>query len=167
MPTYAKLPMMVITVESLPGCEKERLINGDVSIERELVATRTEESKEGSVRPKAHVICMLGRAEEIGPQISAVLFEHAIRAADFSPESLACEDMLAFTITWDIDDTGNITVRSIGRSVIHSCCKLSYDDVQDMMEDLRLMFHRKWYLNCMGSLKMEHFGLRLLSLSSC
>ncbi|CAL9753093.1 unnamed protein product [Musa acuminata subsp. burmannicoides] len=90
MPTYAKLPMMVITVESLPGCEKERLINGDVSIERKLVATRIEESKEGSVCPKAQVIRMLGRAEEIGPQISAVLFEHAIRAADFSPESLAC-----------------------------------------------------------------------------
>ncbi|CAD5171353.1 unnamed protein product, partial [Musa acuminata subsp. malaccensis] len=242
MPTYAKLPMMVITVESLPGCEKERLINGDVSIERELVATRIEESKEGSVCPKAQVIRLLGRAEEIGPQISAVLFEQAIRAADFSPESLAClleapwkipteeyetkkdlrntctftidptsatdlddalsiekvsekvfrigvhianvsrfvlpdttldreariqstsvyipqhklpmlppelseeacslvsgEDMLAFTITWDIDDTGNITVRSIGRSVIHSCCKLSYDDfdLKDVVDSLK------------------------------
>ncbi|CAL9045209.1 unnamed protein product [Musa banksii] len=30
MPTDAKLPMMVITVESLPVCAKKRLINGDV-----------------------------------------------------------------------------------------------------------------------------------------
>lgn len=237
MPTDAKLPMMVITVESLPGCAKERLINGDVSIERELVAARIEEWKEGSVCPKAQVIRMLGRAEEIGPQISAVLFRHAISAADFSPESLSClpeapwkipteeyetrkdlrntctftidpasatdlddalsiekvsekvfrigvhiadvsrfvlpdtaldrearirstsvyipqhklpmlppglseeacslvpgEDRLAFSITWDIDDTGNITGRWIGRSVIHSCCKLSYDDVQDIID---------------------------------
>ncbi|CAD5171356.1 unnamed protein product [Musa acuminata subsp. malaccensis] len=44
------------------------------------------------------------------------------------------EDRLAFSITWDIDDTGNITVRWIGRSVIHSCCKLSYDDVQDIID---------------------------------
>ncbi|CAL9045207.1 unnamed protein product, partial [Musa banksii] len=139
MPTDAKLPMMLITVDSLPGCAynyesnlnsaKERLINGDVSIERELVTDRIEESKEGSVYPKAQVIHMLGRAEEIGPQISAVLFEHAIRATGFSPESL-----LAFSITWDIDDTGNITVRWNGRSVIHSCCKLSYDDVQDIID---------------------------------
>ncbi|CAL9753734.1 unnamed protein product, partial [Musa acuminata subsp. burmannicoides] len=237
IPTNSKLPMMVITVESLPGCAKERLINGDVSIERELVAARIEEWKEGSVCPKAQVIRMLGRAEEIGPQISAVLFEHAIRAADFSPESLSClpeapwkipteeyetrkdlrntctftidpasatdlddaisiekvsekvfrigvhiadvsrfvlpdtaldrearirstsvyipqhklpmlppelseeacslvpgEDRLAFSITWDIDDTGNITGRWIGRSVIHSCCKLSYDDAQDIID---------------------------------
>ncbi|CAL9161071.1 unnamed protein product [Musa hybrid cultivar] len=233
--------MMVITLESLPGYAKERLINGEVSIERELVAARIEEWKEGSVCPKAHVIRMLGRAEEIEPHISAVLFEHAIRAADFSPESLSClpeapwkipteeydtrkdlrntctftiypasathlddalsiekvsekvfrigvhiadvsrfvlpdttldrearirstnvyipqhklpmlpqlseeacslvsgEDMHAFTITWDIDDTGNITVRSIGRSVIHSCCKLSYDDfeLKDVVDSLR------------------------------
>ncbi|CAL9161065.1 unnamed protein product, partial [Musa hybrid cultivar] len=49
MPTDAKLPMMVITVESLPGYAKKRLINDD--------------SKEGSVCPKAQVIRMLGRAE--------------------------------------------------------------------------------------------------------
>ncbi|CAL9102344.1 unnamed protein product [Musa acuminata var. zebrina] len=85
IPIDAKLPMMVITVESLPGCAKKRLINDDVSIERELVAAQIEESKEGSVCPKAQVIRMLGRAEEIGPQISAVLFKHAIRAADFPP----------------------------------------------------------------------------------
>ncbi|URE00613.1 RNB [Musa troglodytarum] len=228
---------MVITVESLPGCAKERLINGDVSIERELVAARIEEWKEGSDCPKAQVIRMLGRAEEIEPQISAVLFEHAISAANFSSDSLSClpnapwkipaeeyetrkdlrntctftidpasaadlddalpfekvsekvfrigvhiadvsrfvlpdtaldrearirstsvyipqhkllmlppelseqacslvpgEDRLVFSIIWDIDDIGNITGRWIGRSVIRSCCKLSYDDAQDIID---------------------------------
>ncbi|URE06320.1 RNB [Musa troglodytarum] len=237
IPRDSKLPMMVITVESLPGCAKERLINGDVSIERELVAARIEEWKEGSDCPKAQVIRMLGRAEEIEPQISAVLFEHAISAANFSSDSLSClpnapwkipaeeyetrkdlrntctftidpasatdlddalsfemvsekvfrigvhiadvsrfvipdtaldrearirstsvyipqhklpmlppelseqacslvpgEDRLVFSIIWDIDDTGNITGRWIGRSVIRSCCKLSYDDAQDIID---------------------------------
>ncbi|URE00617.1 RNB [Musa troglodytarum] len=237
IPTDSKLSTMVITVESLPGCAKERLINGDVSIERELVAARIEEWKEGSDCPKAQVIRMLGRAEEIEPQISAVLFEHAISAANFSSDSLSClpnapwkipaeeyetrkdlrntctftidpasaadlddalpfekvsekvfrigvhiadvsrfvlpdtaldrearirstsvyipqhkllmlppelseqacslvpgEDRLAFSISWDTDDTGNITGRWIGRSVIRSCCKLSYDDAQDIID---------------------------------
>ncbi|URE00609.1 RNB [Musa troglodytarum] len=180
---------------------------------------------------------MLGRAEEIEPQISAVLFEHAISAANFSSDSLSClpnapwkipaeeyetrkdlrntctftidpasaadlddalpfekvsekvfrigvhiadvsrfvlpdtaldrearirstsvyipqhkllmlppelseqacslvpgEDRLVFSIIWDIDDIGNITGRWIGRSVIRSCCKLSYDDAQDIID---------------------------------
>ncbi|URE06623.1 RNB [Musa troglodytarum] len=59
-------------------------------MEREFVAAQIDEWTEGSVCPKAPVIRMLGRAKEIKPQISAVLFEHAIRAADFSPESLSC-----------------------------------------------------------------------------
>ncbi|CAL9045201.1 unnamed protein product [Musa banksii] len=84
IPTNSKLQMMVITVESLPGCAKERLINGDGN------GSCSNRGVEGRVCPKAHVIRMLGRAEEIEPQINAVLFEHAIRAADFSPESLSC-----------------------------------------------------------------------------
>ncbi|KAL5212833.1 hypothetical protein ABZP36_023680 [Zizania latifolia] len=42
-------------------------------------------------------------------------------------------DKLAFSIIWDIDPHGNIVNRWIGRSVIFSCCKLSYDLVQDLI----------------------------------
>ncbi|CAL9095500.1 unnamed protein product, partial [Musa textilis] len=56
----------------------------------ELVAARIEEWKEGSNCPKAQVNRMLGRAKEIEPQISAVLFEHAIKTTDFSSDSLSC-----------------------------------------------------------------------------
>ncbi|WVZ73613.1 hypothetical protein U9M48_021899 [Paspalum notatum var. saurae] len=42
-------------------------------------------------------------------------------------------DRLAFSIIWDIDPHGNIISRWIGRSVIFSCCKLSYDSVQDLI----------------------------------
>ncbi|RLN09712.1 DIS3-like exonuclease 2 [Panicum miliaceum] len=42
-------------------------------------------------------------------------------------------DKLAFSIIWDIDPHGNIVSRWIGRSIIFSCCKLSYDLVQDLI----------------------------------
>ncbi|CAL4885427.1 unnamed protein product [Urochloa decumbens] len=42
-------------------------------------------------------------------------------------------DRLAFSIIWDIDSDGNIVSRWIGRSIIFSCCKLSYDLVQDLI----------------------------------
>uniref|UniRef100_A0A0D9VL67 DIS3-like exonuclease 2 n=1 Tax=Leersia perrieri TaxID=77586 RepID=A0A0D9VL67_9ORYZ len=42
-------------------------------------------------------------------------------------------DRLTFSIIWDIDPHGNIVNRWIGRSVIFSCCKLSYDLVHDLV----------------------------------
>jgi DIS3-like exonuclease 2 len=42
-------------------------------------------------------------------------------------------DRLAFSIIWDIDPHGNMVSRWIGQSVIFSCCKLSYDLVQDLI----------------------------------
>ncbi|XP_062220345.1 DIS3-like exonuclease 2 [Phragmites australis] len=42
-------------------------------------------------------------------------------------------DRLAFSIIWDIDPHGSIISRWIGRSIIFSCCKLSYDLVQDLI----------------------------------
>ncbi|KAL6912112.1 hypothetical protein ACP4OV_000917 [Aristida adscensionis] len=42
-------------------------------------------------------------------------------------------DRLAFSIIWDIDPHGNIIGRWIGHTIIFSCCKLSYDIVQDLI----------------------------------
>lgn len=42
-------------------------------------------------------------------------------------------DRLAFSIIWDIDPHGNLISRWIGRSIIFSCCKLSYELVQDLI----------------------------------
>ncbi|KAG0481919.1 hypothetical protein HPP92_010003 [Vanilla planifolia] len=44
------------------------------------------------------------------------------------------EDRLAFSITWDIDHSGKIVDRWMGQSIISSCCKLSYDFVQDIID---------------------------------
>ncbi|XP_020589483.1 DIS3-like exonuclease 2 isoform X2 [Phalaenopsis equestris] len=44
------------------------------------------------------------------------------------------EDRLTFSIIWDIDLSGKIINRWIGRSIINSCCKLSYDFVQAVID---------------------------------
>ncbi|KAL9173250.1 hypothetical protein ABFS82_03G101200 [Erythranthe guttata] len=43
-------------------------------------------------------------------------------------------DRLAFSIFWDIDSAGVILDRWIGRTVIHSSCKLSYEHAQEIID---------------------------------
>ncbi|KFK42162.1 hypothetical protein AALP_AA2G219300 [Arabis alpina] len=43
-------------------------------------------------------------------------------------------DRLAFSIFWDINKEGEVIDRWIGRTVIRSCCKLSYDHAQDIID---------------------------------
>lgn len=43
-------------------------------------------------------------------------------------------DRLTFSILWDFDSSGKIVDRWIGRSIIRSCCKLSYDHAQDIID---------------------------------
>uniref|UniRef100_A0A5B7BIX7 DIS3-like exonuclease 2 n=1 Tax=Davidia involucrata TaxID=16924 RepID=A0A5B7BIX7_DAVIN len=45
-------------------------------------------------------------------------------------------DRLAFSIFWDINLAGEILDRWIGRTVIRSCCKLSYEHAQDIIDGL-------------------------------
>ncbi|XP_073011074.1 DIS3-like exonuclease 2 [Typha latifolia] len=237
MPTNSKFPKMVVSVRSLHESLKERLKNGDITVEKELVAARVIDWSEESPFPQAHVLHILGKGGEIDTHIDAILFENAICTASFSPESLAClpdvswkipieefktrkdlrdiltftidpssatdlddalsveilsdetfrigvhiadvsyfvrpdtaldteaqirstsvyilrrklpmlppelseaacslipgVDRLAFSIVWDIDHHGSIISRWIGRSIIFSCCKLSYDLVQDIID---------------------------------
>lgn len=235
-PTDPKFPKMLVAVGSVPDAVRERLKNGDRTVDKELVGAQIDEWNEESLYPQAHVVHILGRGGEIEPQIGAILFENAICAANFSPESLAClpdvpwkvpikefetrhdlrnictftidpssaidlddalsvekisddifrvgvhiadvsyfvlpdtaidteaqirstgvyilqhklpmlppklsevgslisgADRLAFSIIWDIDCFGNIRDRWIGRSIIQSCCKLSYDLAQDIID---------------------------------
>ncbi|KAF8026621.1 hypothetical protein BT93_F3188 [Corymbia citriodora subsp. variegata] len=43
-------------------------------------------------------------------------------------------DRLAFSIFWNISSSGNVIDRWIGRTVICSCCKLSYEQAQDIID---------------------------------
>ncbi|XP_006647917.2 DIS3-like exonuclease 2 [Oryza brachyantha] len=64
-------------------------------------------------------------------------------------------DRLAFSIIWDIDPHGNIVNRWIGRSVIFSCCKLSYDLVQDLIYSDGTKFRSASSLQVHGIFKQE------------
>ncbi len=46
------------------------------------------------------------------------------------------EDRLAFSVEWVLDEDGNVEEGSewFGRSVIRSCCKLSYEHAQEMLD---------------------------------
>ncbi|CAA6658824.1 unnamed protein product [Spirodela intermedia] len=48
---------------------------------------------------------------------------------------LPSEDKLAFSIMWEINLSGNVLRQWIGRSVIRSCCKLSYEDAQKIIDE--------------------------------
>lgn len=43
-------------------------------------------------------------------------------------------DRLAFSIFWDLNSAGDVVDRWIGRTVIRSCCKLSYEHAQDIID---------------------------------
>ncbi|CAN4081361.1 unnamed protein product [Withania somnifera] len=45
-------------------------------------------------------------------------------------------DRLAFSILWDINQSGEIIQRWIGRTIIKSCCKLSYEHAEDIIDGL-------------------------------
>ncbi|CAI9114600.1 OLC1v1015357C1 [Oldenlandia corymbosa var. corymbosa] len=45
-------------------------------------------------------------------------------------------DRLAFSMFWDIDPDGEVLDRWIGRTVIRSCCKLSYEHAEQMVRGL-------------------------------
>ncbi|GJN22320.1 hypothetical protein PR202_gb09875 [Eleusine coracana subsp. coracana] len=221
---------------TLPESVRQSFKEGDVALDKELIAARIEEWNEESLFPSAHIIQFLGKAGQVKTHMDAILFENAISDAEFSPESMAClpdvcwkipqeefevrkdlrnvltvtidpptasdlddaisvetlpgeivrigvhiadvsyfvhpetaldaeaqsrstsvytlrhkismlpsrlseelvslnpgVDRLAFSFIWDIDPHGNIVSRWIGRSVIFSCCKLSYDLVEDLV----------------------------------
>ncbi|KAI7751824.1 hypothetical protein M8C21_020395 [Ambrosia artemisiifolia] len=43
-------------------------------------------------------------------------------------------ERLAFSIIWDINPDGEVLDRWIGRTIMQSCCKLSYDHAQDIID---------------------------------
>ncbi len=60
---------------------------------------------------------------QVIPMLPSVLCEHV---CSLNP----CEDRLAFSVEWVIDENGEIQQEWFGRSVIRSCAKLSYDHAQ-------------------------------------
>lgn len=70
-------------------------------------------------------------------------------------------DRLAFSIFWDISPSGEVLDRWIGRTIIRSCCKLSYENAQDIIDDTlgndlpHLHGHFEWS-NIIKAVKILH-----------
>ncbi|KAL3504124.1 hypothetical protein ACH5RR_033965 [Cinchona calisaya] len=238
-PTDPKFPKMMVPLRSLPESIMNRLEASDATVEMDLVAAQIVGWEEESNFPEVHVTRTFGRGGEIEAQIAAILFENAINASEFSPETLSCiphgpwevpqeellsrrdirklcvftidpstatdlddafsvetlsdgifrvgvhiadvsyfvlpdtaldvdaqirstsvyvlqqklpmfppllsenlgslnpgVDRLAFSMFWDINSAGEVLDRWIGRTVIRSCCKLSYEHAQDIINGL-------------------------------
>ncbi|PIA55209.1 hypothetical protein AQUCO_00800142v1 [Aquilegia coerulea] len=269
-PNDAKFPKMLVSLSNLPDCINKRLMEGDATVEMELVAARIDDWREDSLLPHAHVMHNFGRGGEIEPQVAAILFENSICHTEFSAESLSnlpesswqvpfkelesrkdlrnlCtftidpatasdlddalsvervsdgilrvgvhiadmsyfilpdtpldiearnrsssiylqqhkvpmlppllsenigsfvpgKDRLAFSILFDINLVGDVVDRWIGRTIIRSCCKLSYQHAQDIIDKLMdVERHGKFQLpdlygpfgweDVIGSVKMLH-----------
>ncbi|KAJ6398907.1 hypothetical protein OIU77_019630 [Salix suchowensis] len=78
-------------------------------------------------------------------------------------------DRLAFSIFWNLNSSGNVVDRWIGRTVIRSCCQLSYEHAQDIVDGMidaetcnnfrddlpQLHGHFEW-ADVIGSMKFLH-----------
>ncbi|KAJ6352780.1 hypothetical protein OIU76_001906 [Salix suchowensis] len=78
-------------------------------------------------------------------------------------------DRLAFSIFWNLNSSGNVVDRWIGRTVIRSCCQLSYEHAQDIVDGMidaetcnnfrddlpQLHGHFEW-ADVIGSMKCLH-----------
>lgn len=238
IPADGRFQKMVVFVNGLPECIKTRLLDGDMTIENELVAAKIDAWRPESFLPLAVVRQSLGQGGKIEARTTAILIEHAIHSADFRPDSLAClpkvpwkippeefkkrrdlrelrifsidpptardlddalsiqsigsnvmrvgvhiadvsyfvlpetaldveaqerstsvyliqqvipmlprllceelcslnpgVDRLAFSVMWDIDPSGEILDQWIGRTLIQSCCKFSYQHAQEIIDN--------------------------------
>jgi len=77
-------------------------------------------------------------------------------------------DRLAFSIFWNLNSSGNVVDRWIGRTVIRSCCKLSYEHAREIFDGMidaethnnfrdlpQLHGHFEW-ADVIGSIKCLH-----------
>lgn len=236
LPTDPKFPQMIVSVSTLPDSIRQRLKEGDIGIEKELVGAQIHDWNEESPYPWARVLQLFGKGGQVETHMDAILFENEICSTQFLSKSMAClpdmswkipqeelaarkdlrnvltftidpptasdlddaisietlsggivrigvhiadvsyfvhpetaldaeaqtrstsvytlrrkvsmlpsrlseelvslnpgVDRLAFSVIWDIDPRGSIVNRWIGRTIIFSCCKLSYDLVQDLI----------------------------------
>ncbi|XP_078429662.1 ribonuclease II/R family protein [Wolffia australiana] len=98
IPTDSRFPEMLIEAASLPDYLKEKVLNDEEDIKKELLAAKITTWSESSLLPRAQVMHIFGKGGEIKPQIGAILFENAICCADFSSESLSCLPKLPWSI---------------------------------------------------------------------
>lgn len=97
-PTDPKFSTMIVPFKFLPDFVKRRLVDGDTTLEMDLVAAEIVGWTEENNLPEARVTRCFGRGGMIEAQIAAILFQNAIDASDFSQESLSCLPQIPWAI---------------------------------------------------------------------
>ncbi|CAM8938818.1 unnamed protein product [Rhodiola kirilowii] len=90
MPADPKFSKMVVPVENLPHSVQKRLVDGDTTLQMEIVAAKIDCWREDDPFPRAQVTSTFGRAGEIETHVASILFENNICCSEFSAESLSC-----------------------------------------------------------------------------
>lgn len=237
VPVDNRCPKMVVLQSGLPDDLRKRVKDGDPTVSSELLAARVDGWRANSYYPVAIIQQSLGQRGNLEAQQKAILHEHGVITADFSPASWAClpkvpwkiltpemkrrtdlrhlrifsidsptardlddalsiealpggavrigvhiadvsyfvrpdtaldkeaktrstsvylmqnvlpmlprllcedicslnpgADRLGFSVMWEISPAGDVTSQWIGRTVIRSCAKLTYDHAQDMID---------------------------------
>jgi DIS3-like exonuclease 2 len=111
-----------LSIESLPdGAVRVGMHVADVSY---FVQPGTALDQEAQMRSTS-VSCV----QEVLPMLPHVLCKDL---CSLNP----AVDRLAFSVMWDMNDVGDITNEWIGRTVVHSCAKLTHGHVQTMMDEV-------------------------------
>ncbi|MED6210477.1 hypothetical protein PIB30_064474, partial [Stylosanthes scabra] len=130
-PIDPKFPKMMLFIRDLPERIKKRLQSGDATIEMDLIAAQIYDWAEESLFPRAHILHVFGRGSKVQTHLDAILFQNAIyNIGSLNPGV----DRVAVSMLLDINPAGDVVNRWIGRSVIQSCCKLSYELAQDIID---------------------------------
>uniref|UniRef100_A0A0N5AWI3 RNB domain-containing protein n=1 Tax=Syphacia muris TaxID=451379 RepID=A0A0N5AWI3_9BILA len=74
-------------------------------------------------------------------------------------------DRLAMSVVWKIDDDANVYDEWVGRSVIHNCCQLSYDLVQEMIENPKSEIDKVRFPEIFNSKTFEEIRMSVLQLN--
>lgn len=90
MPADPRMPKMTVWVDGLPDGLKERVREGDPTVNTTLVAARLDCWKAQHYQPLAVVRQSLGQAGEIETETAAIMFMYKIHGPDFPPEALEC-----------------------------------------------------------------------------
>uniref|UniRef100_A0A0E0K5D5 RNB domain-containing protein n=1 Tax=Oryza punctata TaxID=4537 RepID=A0A0E0K5D5_ORYPU len=146
LPTDSKFPHMVVKSSTLPDSVRNHLEEDPPTATDLDDAISIEMLSGGIVRIGVHIADVSyfvhpETALDAEAQIRSTSVYTLRRRISMLPSRLSEDlvslnpgvDRLTFSIIWDIDPHGNIINRWIGRTVISSCCKLSYDLVQDLI----------------------------------
>nr|XP_027191147.1 DIS3-like exonuclease 2 isoform X2 [Cicer arietinum] len=144
LPIDPKFPNIKLLVRELPENIKRRLKSDDATIEMDLVAAQLDDWVGESPFPEGHILHVFGRdtALDKEAQLRSTSVYMLQKKLSMLPALISDNigslnpgvDRLAVSMLLDVTVAGEVVDRWIGRTVIKSCCKLSYENAQDIID---------------------------------